>query len=412
VIIALAVLSAAAAVAFAVMLTRVRRDIRRLTERAGQTDAESSASLAVDSFGELDPLAARLYRVRTELERRLAAAEWQNSVLQHILNGIGEGVLAIDRDRRIVLANRRFAEIFALEGGLVGRSMEETVRNAAVFAGFDRALARQDAAERFSIRSGSEERTIEMRAFPLPSREIAAVALFIDVTRVEQLEQVRREFIADFSHEVRTPLAALRSAVESFEVGAGRMSAEEDQQLRRIMSRQIRRLERLVADLAELSQIEAGDLSLERTEVDLRRLVDDLCEDFAERAAQKHLRFTVRGDHARVNADPMRIQQALANLIDNAIKYGGRDNTIDIDVSESRGAAVVRIGDHGEGIPPSERDGIFRRFYRVDKSRSQSVSGTGLGLAITRHLILLHGGTIEVESEPGKGATFVVSLPE
>src|SRR5206468_1969896 len=178
-----------------------------------------------------------------------------------------------------------------------------------------------------------------------------------------------------------------------------------------IMARQIRRLERLVADLAELSQIEAGDLSLERTEVDLRRLVDDVCEDFAERAAQKHLRFVVSGDAARVNVDPMRIQQAVANLIDNAIKYGGESTTIDVRICARADAAAIRITDHGEGIPPTERDRIFRRFYRVDKSRSQHVSGSGLGLAIAKHLVLLHRGNIEVESEPGRGAAFVVTLP-
>src|SRR2546430_7540448 len=147
------------------------------------------------------------------------------------------------------------------------------------------------------------------------------------------------------------------------------MSADEDQQLRRIMARQIRRLERLVGDLAELSQIEAGDLSLERTEVDLRRLVEDVCEDFAERAAQKKLRFMISGNGARASIDPMRIQQAVANIVDNAIKYGGENNTIDVTVCDRGNAVALRIADHGEGISPAERERIFRRFYRVDKSR-------------------------------------------
>jgi two-component system phosphate regulon sensor histidine kinase PhoR len=221
---------------------------------------------------------------------------------------------------------------------------------------------------------------------------------------------MRREFIADFSHEARTPLAALRSAVDTFD--AGHVRAEDEEQLRRIMARQIGRLERLVADLAELSQIEAGDLTLARAEVDLRRLIDDVCEDFASRAAQKHLRFAVSGNGARAHVDPMRIQQALSNLVDNAIKYGGENNTIDISVADRGDAAAIRITDHGEGIPAAEQDRIFRRFYRVDKSRSQTVAGTGLGLAIAKHLVLLHGGAIEVESEPGNGATFVVTLPK
>ena len=385
-----------ACIVLALIVVRAHADVHRLVERLDRADPQALASLDIDSFGDLDGIASRVYRIRSELERRIAAAEWQQTMLQHILNGMGEGVLA----------NRRFIESFALDAGFTGRPLAEVVRHAAIFDGFDRALSGSGSAERLTMR----DRTFEMRAFPLPSRDIAAVALFIDVTRVEELEQMRREFIADFSHEARTPLAALRSAVDTFE--SGHVRAEDDEQLRRIMARQIGRLERLVADLAELSQIEAGDLKLARAEVDLRRLVDDVCEDFAAHAAQKRLRFVVSGTGARVDADPMRIQQALANLFDNAIKYGGSSSTIDVEVGEGRDAATIRITDHGEGIPPSERDRIFRRFYRVDKSRSQLVAGTGLGLAIAKQLVLLHRGTIDVESEPGHGATFVVTLPK
>jgi len=394
-VITLAVL---ATLAFAQLL-RERRDLRRLDARLGRADAEAAASIGVDSFGAADSIAARFYRMRTESNRRLAAAEWQNTLLQRIINGVGEGVVAIDRQRHIVLANRRFADMFNLGAGIVGQPLGDIVRIAAVFAGFDRALGHAEGAERFRV----GERTFEMRAFPLPSDEIAAVALFIDVTRIERLEQVRREFLSDFSHEARTPLAGLRSAVETYD--AGHVTEEEDQQLRRIMARQLARLERLVDDLSELTRIESGDLRLEIADVDLRALIDDLCEDFAERAAQKQLAFVVRGgENVRVRGDAVRLQQAFANLIDNAIKYGGSRSTIDITIDETS----VAITDHGEGIPSEDRERIFNRLYRVDKSRT--AVGSGLGLAIARHLILLHGGSIEVASELGRGATFRVRL--
>ncbi|MEA2342445.1 MAG: two-component system, OmpR family, phosphate regulon sensor histidine kinase PhoR, partial [Thermoanaerobaculia bacterium] len=314
--------------------------------------------------------------------------------------------------RRVVLANRRFAEMFTLQPGFVGQPLASVLRNQSILRGFEDALGdRADSASRFSIRSGIEERQIEMRAFPLPSHDLAAVALFIDVTHVERLEELRREFIADFSHEVRTPLAALKSAVETFEFDRGLLTDDQEAQLRRIMSRQLARLERLAQDLSELSHIEAGDLSLERTNIDLRRLIEDLCEDFRDRAAAKNLRFVITGEGAHVHGDAMRLQQAFANLLDNAIKYGGEDASIDIDVSSNPNHGIVRITDHGEGIPPEERDRIFRRFYRIDKSRSQEIAGTGLGLAITKHLILQHRGNIEVEGVQGGGAAFVVTLP-
>jgi signal transduction histidine kinase len=407
-----AVIAAAMAILFALLWTRTRSDIRRLSARLGRPDAEAFASLDVDSFGTLDEIAARFYRSRSELARQLAGAEFQNALLQQIMNGMGEGVLAIDRQRRVVLANRRFAEMFTLQPGFVGQPLASILRNESILSGFDDALGdRADSASRFSIRSGIEERQIEMRAFPLPSHDLAAVALFIDVTHVERLEELRREFIADFSHEVRTPLAALKSAVETFEFDRGLLTGDQESQLRRIMSRQLARLERLAQDLSELSHIEAGDLSLERTEIDLRRLIEDLCEDFRDRTAAKRLRFVITGDGARIHGDAMRLQQAFSNLLDNAIKYGGENASIDIDVCSTASNCIVRITDHGEGIPPEERDRIFRRFYRIDKSRSQEIAGTGLGLAITKHLILQHRGNIEVEGAVGDGATFAVTLP-
>src|SRR5205823_13828243 len=179
--------------------------------------------------------------------------------------------------------------------------------------------------------------TIEMRTLPLASEEIAAVAIFIDVTRLERLESIRRNFISDFSHEVRTPLAGLRSAVDTHE-GIEHLTESEGRQLRRIMARQLSRLERLVDDLSELSRIESGALLLTRQRIDLRKLVDDLCEDFAGRAA-----FSVSGEGVFVSADPLRLHQALANLIDNAIKYGGGAKAIEIAVAARGEGAEVRV---------------------------------------------------------------------
>ena len=370
--------------------------------------------LLLQKHGQLQAYAGELAtgeRARASLSQQSDAVARQRGVLLQILNGLGEGLLAVDRRRHVVLANPRFAEMFGAGGDLVGRPLTEAARAAAVFAAFDAALEGNEASERFPLRSGVAERKIEMRAFPLQADDIAAVALFLDVTQIERLEQIRRNFISDFSHEVRTPLAGLRSAVESFDLGAEHISQDEDQQLRRIMSRQLARLDRLVDDLSELSRIESGDIPLDRTMVELYTLVRDLCEDFADRAAQKALRLIVSGQPVHVCADAMRIQQALSNLIDNAIKYGGDNDSIEIEVSAGEDAGIVTITDHGEGVTLEEKEQIFRRFYRVDKSRSQEISGSGLGLAITKHLVLLHRGSIDVESAPGEGSTFLVRLP-
>jgi signal transduction histidine kinase len=382
---------------------RLRVDLARLADRLSRADPQSLASLGVDDFGNAGELARRVNDLRIDLERKLAAEEWQHAILQRIVNGMNEAVAAIDSEQRVVLANRRFSEMFALDSGYLGRRVADLVRSSAVFDAFDRAVAREHVTQRFEYAG----RRIEMRAFPLPASDSVAAALFIDVTELERLEQMRRDFISDFTHEARTPLAALRSAIDTFEFAAGNIGAADEQQLRRIMGRQTLRLQRLVDDLAELSGIEAGDMSFERQQVDLRLLLAEVCEDFADRAAQKRQRFAIKGEGIAC-ADALRLQQAFSNLIDNAIKYGGTDTTIDITIAR----AVVRISDHGEGIAADERERIFRRFYRVDKSRSQDVAGTGLGLAITKHLIHRMGGSIAVESEAGRGTTFVVRLPE
>src|SRR5947199_8946249 len=162
-----AVFAAGFAILFALLWTRTRADIARLSDRLGRPDGEASASLDVDSFGALDEIASRFYRSRTDLARQLAGAEFQNALLLQIMNGMGEGVLAIDRQRRVVLANRRFAEMFNLQPGFVGQPLASVLRNESILSGFDGALGdRNDAASRFSLRSGIEARQIEMRAFP------------------------------------------------------------------------------------------------------------------------------------------------------------------------------------------------------------------------------------------------------
>ncbi|MEO8036496.1 MAG: histidine kinase dimerization/phospho-acceptor domain-containing protein, partial [Acidobacteriota bacterium] len=310
---------------------RMHREIGELARGIRRANAEYSPDdAAFNLLGDVPSAVATLER---ELRRQASVDHRQREVFLQIMDGLGEGILAIDRERRIVLANRSVEGMLAIDGQPGGRLLSETVRVSIVFSVFDQALAGAESAARFSIRSGVAERKVEMRAFPLGAEGIAVVALFIDVTQLERLEQIRRNFISDFSHEVRTPLTGLRSAVETFEsAGPQSLNQEDDAQLRRIMTRQLRRLERLVDDLSELSRIESGDLSLAVTDVNLLRVMEDLGEDFADRAAQHRVRFTIHGERAVVSGDAVRIQQAFSNIIDNAIKYGGDGHTIDIEV--------------------------------------------------------------------------------
>jgi PAS domain S-box-containing protein len=393
-----------------VFLWAVRRagDLDVLTDRARAAAAGPAEARVADRryHAELDELARGIEELRATIVRQRQAHEEHRAAMAEIVASLGEGLLAIDPKGRVVVANPRVAEMFGAGGDLVGRSALEVVRKQSVVAALDKALRGQASTERVTVGSELDERQIEVRVVPVEaSPEIAAVALFIDVTTIERLQRVRREFLDDFSHEVRTPLTGLKSAAETLD--GGRLTRDHELQLRQIMQRQIARIERLVTDLSELNQIESGQMQLERHQVNLRDVLSDLCDDFQERTAA--VRFSLRGEDTVVPLDALRAQQIFTNLLDNACKHGGGRGEVVVEVGTEQREAVVRVSDEGPGIPPHELDRVFHRFYRVDRSRSQP--GTGLGLAIAKHLVALHGGTIRACNRPAGGATFEVRLP-
>lgn len=358
----------------------------------------------------------------TQLDRAVTSAvrmleddrrrgEEERVAIRQILDGVGEGLIAINRGKKIVLANSRVSELFGVIGPVVGRAYVEIVRHSTLLTALDGALEGRDTVGRMILAHGDRDRTIEMRVFPLRAEsQIAAVAIFIDVSQLARLESIRSDFIADFSHEARTPITGLRSALETLE--SGPLTTNEEEQLRGIIKRQISRLERLVKDLSELNRIESGDLVLQKERVDLHRLLRTLCDDLSDQISSKGMTIHLRGDSAFVAADSMRLEQIFTNLIDNAVKHADRSREIVVEIHDGPDSAIVRVIDYGEGIPAEDQQRIFHRFYRMDKSRSQDVQGMGLGLAIVKHLVLLHGGTVRVRSQIGKGSTFEVVFPK
>lgn len=388
------------------------REAERLSEEArAAISSPESLPIAAHRFGGTLGEIARLLEESRQLilVQRRGLAE-QDLVRARILEGIGEGVLAIDRSKNVVLANARVLEMFGVSQPTVGTPFYTIVRHPAVAEAFERALLGNRASELIAIRANGVERNVDLQILPLSETSgIAAVALFVDVTRLMKLETVRRQFLADFSHEVRTPLAGLRSAAESLERGG--LAPADEANLRRIVARQLDRLESLVDDLSELNRIESGELVLQKSPTDLRALLAEVADDFHDAASARGVAIQIAGSSVVAAVDPHRIQQIVANLIDNAIKFSPAGATVRVATGVNGEMAEIAVSDEGEGIPEAERERVFNRFYRVDKSRSQAVPGTGLGLAIAKHLTALHGGTIEVDSESLRGATFRVLLP-
>jgi two-component system phosphate regulon sensor histidine kinase PhoR len=399
----------------AVFLWALRRasDLELLGERTRRVAEGRDAEAITDRtyHGELDDLARGIEELRSIIVRQKRTFEGHRAAMEEIVASLGEGLIAVNQRGTIVFANERVVDIFGSVSETIGRSFLEVARRQSVVAAFDKALRGEASTDRIGVTTGADERQIEIRVFPVAaaSAEIAAVALFIDITQLERLQRIRKDFLDDFSHEVRTPLAGLRSAAETFERGG--LSAHDEEQLRNVILRQLARIERLVQDLSELNRIESGELVLERQPVELKAVIGELVDDLRERLAGTPMTIALQGDDAMADVDPMRAQQIFSNLLDNARKHGGNRGEILVEVCSGDADAIVRISDQGEGIPPNEIDRIFNRFYRVDKSRSQAVPGVGLGLAITKHLVLLHGGSIRAFNREEGGATFEVRLP-
>lgn len=402
--------------AYDLVLSRNRgrrlRGVNRFVDELGAIAKGERDRLSSSPVPDLDPLRAKFAEIAEAIRRQTDDLERQKQTLSEILDGMGEGVLAIDQSKRIVLANDRICELFGVSRPVPGKPFYEALRHSILVDAFDHGLAGKPFRDRAGVttRTG-QERQIEIRVVPVAGRSgLAAVALAIDVTRIERLARIRRDFIADFSHEVRTPLAGLRSSIETLQGGS--LERDQEEQLHRILNRQLGRLERLVSDLSELNSIESGDVVLHREPTEMRQLLTDLAQDFFERADTRKIALIVDGIESVALVDPIRIEQVFSNLIDNALRHASDTDEVRIEVLEDDGMTEVRVSDRGPGIPAGEREKVFHRFYRADKSRSGETAGSGLGLAITKHLVLQHGGSVSVQGKVGEGTTFVVRLPK
>jgi two-component system phosphate regulon sensor histidine kinase PhoR len=234
-----------------------------------------------------------------------------------------------------------------------------------------------------------------------------------DVTSIDKLEKVRVEFVANVSHELKTPLASIKGFVETLKDGA----LEEPETARRFLSiieRHTNRLNNLISDLLSLSKIESGQIPLEMKKIRLLPFMNKLVSTFDDNIHEKEhtVAVDIQEGLTHMYADDALLDQALANLLDNAIKYTPSRGKITVSAAEGDGLIRLAVSDTGLGIPEADLGRVFERFYRVDKARSREMGGTGLGLAIVKHIALVHGGTVFAKSKPGKGCTFTMTFPK
>jgi len=328
------------------------------------------------------------------------------ALLAQAVDKAGQGLVICDGNGKVVLRNAPARELMnAREGDLLAEK--------AVEAALGRALAGADHEEILDLYSPTRH-TLEIRAFPLGSdgagkKPSGAVALVDDVSELRRLEAVRRDFVANLSHELKTPLGALSLLAET-------LDGEEDPDIvTRLTSRvgaEARRFSRLVDDLLDLSRIEAGATG-ELAPVSLLAVLTETVEAFRDQATTLRIGLELApvAEDIFVMANRRDLSSAVANLVDNAIKYSEPEGAVRVSVERSDGRAWISVRDQGVGIPRRDQERIFERFYRVDRARSRWTGGTGLGLAIVRHVAAYHGGEVSVESVEGEGSTFRMSVP-
>lgn len=403
---------------------RVARLVR-FSERVARGDfTPEAAHLGMD---ELDALLASLNRAARELQRSFQSLTAEKNQGATILSSVAEGVAVVDEEFRIQYVNGAFREVLSLPGeswrDYRGRHARHVLAKKRLLKMVRAAMRGKSEEREISLK----EREVLVRAVPVRPREAegtvasplegngsskpaGAVLVLMDVTQIHALERVRRDFVANLSHEMKTPLTAIRGFSETLLDGALEGPPEQKRFLGIIRQHAVR-LSHLTDDLMRLARIEAGKLEAEPVPLGIETVVESVLESARLKAGDRSLEARVADDARPVRTDPTLLTEILENLVDNAIQYSASDGRIEVATKFGDKDVRVSVSDNGVGIPKAHLGRIFERFYRVDPARSREVGGTGLGLAIAKHTVEVLGGRIEVESAPKKGSEFTVILP-
>jgi two-component system, OmpR family, phosphate regulon sensor histidine kinase PhoR len=400
----LAVLLALALSAAFLYARYLTEPIKRLTCAAHQVaGGDFSPRVRINRHDELRQLADAFNHMVEQQKMLLESVQNQQLELETILASIGEGLLVLDRDGRITLANQSFKKI-CQQPECQGRPYWETLRDSRFNELIKRSVeTRQDTRGELDI----NDCVYLVHVSPL-SGEGPIIVTFSDISEYKRLEKIKRDFVSNLSHELRTPLTAIKGFVETL----AEESPTQNRNYLEIINRHTDRLVSLVNDLLILSEMEEPRMRLEKSRINLLQLVDNVTVIFTGRCREKNIRLkvTATADLPFFFGDPFRLEQLFINLVDNAVKYTERGE-ISVSLAGREREIEIRVKDTGPGIAAEHLPRIFERFYVVDRSRSREQGGTGLGLAIAKHIVLLHDGRIEAVSQPGLGTEFIITLP-
>jgi two-component system phosphate regulon sensor histidine kinase PhoR len=366
---------------------------------------------------EMNVLAGSLNVMATQIDEKLSIIGAQKNIQEAVLESMKEGVLAVDYDEKILLINKTAEDILFIEDDrIIGKTLQEGVRISEIQKFFSKLINEGNPLESEIIIQHGTERILQVSGTvlrDLQNNPIGSLVVLNDISNLKHLDNLKRDLVANVSHELKTPITTIKGFIETLKEG-GIEKPEEAHRFLEIVSKNADRLNAIIEDLLSLSRLEQSSENKSITFEDhqLKPVIESVVENYHFKAKEKDIVIKVQceeGLSAKINV-PL-IEQAVGNLVDNAIKYSEGQKTIYIYVLKDKGELIISVEDQGFGISSEHIPRLFERFYRVDKSRSRDEGGTGLGLAIVKHIAQVHNGTVSVESSPGKGSNFIIRIP-
>jgi two-component system phosphate regulon sensor histidine kinase PhoR len=411
----------AALVAAIIGIAASRRISRPIVEMRKGTKHFASGDFAeklqIPDIGELAGLADMLNQMAENLDEKIRLITHERNERELILSSMQEGLLAIDVDGRILTLNRAAEQMFGIRlPEASGRPLLEVIRNIDLRRFIAGCIHDEKPSEGEIVLRGPEERFLQVHGSILRNAKgshLGTLVVLNDITRLRRLENIRKEFIANISHEIKTPVTSIKACVETLR-DEGMTDPSAINRFLQILANQTDRLNRIVDDLLTLSRVEwlEEKRQIQLQEVNLHDLLHAVIEESRERSSARGVELVLQCDpDFSASVDPQLLEQAVENLLNNAIKYSNEGGTVTIQASRSDTEIIIQVIDHGCGIAREHLSRIFERFYRVDKDRSRQSGGTALGLAIVKHIAKAHGGSVRADSLPGKGSTFTLHLP-
>ncbi len=416
-----AILAALSLLAFSKRVSRPLDEIRAVAQRFAKGDF--SSRLKVPDTEEIAELVESMNEMAAQLDERIRTIVEQRAEQEAVLSSMVEGVLAVDADERIININQTAARLINTDvARALGRTITEVIRNSELQRLVVETLEQHGPIERdIVIRGAGSEMFLAVHGTALKDsdgRRVGAVVVLNDVTRIQRLENMRRDFVANVSHELRTPITSIKGFVETLLDGA--LTSEDDaRRFLQIIANHADRLSAIIEDLLSLARIEQGveHRGIDLAEGKLKSVLKDAVQVCQPHADSRKVEISIDcASDLRVSMNNSLLEQAVINLIDNAIKYSDQGGSVEVRGFEVHDEVVISVRDYGGGIAPEHHPRLFERFYRVDRGRSRygkdsGPGGTGLGLAIVKHVAIAHRGRVNIKSAPGEGSTFSIYLP-